>query len=291
MSIIKLIKDYFPIVVDGFLPRMRFLLRQSDFSLGERIQLIMPGKNIKEKIIKRRIHKDKFQKNFVDLGRYKIYFDVDFNINNKDLFLSGITQVIWETFVIPELIYKFVKPKVGDVVFDIGANIGSTTILFSEMVGNVGKVYSFEPVTFKTIEVNMKSNNITNVTVIPFGVSFESGEAEIKISDFCLDSTIVKNIHAESCHNSRKIKLITIDEYCEKNNINKVNFIKMDIEGAEEYAIQGAKKLIEKCHPMWSISSYHMDSKNEPQHKKLVEVLKQLGYKIIELRNSHIWAI
>ena len=64
----------------------------------------------------------------------------------------------------------------------------------------------------------------------------------------------------------------------------------MDIEGTEELAIRGAKKLIDKYRPKWSISSYHIGFDNEPQHDKLVTLLKENRYKIEEIKGSHIYA-
>lgn len=288
---LKLIKDYLPIFIDGFMPRMNFILVKNDFSLFERIKLILPGKQIKINVIKNRICKDENQQNYVNVGKYKIYYDIEYNISDENIFFEGITQVIWETFVIPEFLHPDIKPKNSDIVFDIGANIGTTSLVFSECVGTFGKVYSFEPVTVEIIQKNMEENNIKNVTIIPKGVSFQNGEIEIDISDFCLDSSIVKNKYATNNFNkSKKINLITIDDYCVQNKIEKIDFIKMDIEGAEEFAILGAKNMIKKCHPSWSISSYHIDSKNEFQHNKLLKLLKSFGYKTIELRNVHIWA-
>jgi hypothetical protein len=64
----------------------------------------------------------------------------------------------------------------------------------------------------------------------------------------------------------------------------------MDIEGAEELALKGAKNIIKKFRPKWSISSYHIDFNNEPQHNKLVKLLKDYGYKIEEEKGHRIWA-
>jgi len=72
--------------------------------------------------------------------------------------------------------------------------------------------------------------------------------------------------------------------------LERIDFIKIDIEGAEELAIKGAEKIIKEFRPKWSISSYHIDFNNEPQHQKLVNLMLKHGYKIKQVSKKHIFA-
>lgn len=231
---------------------------------------------------------------YFHVGPYKIYFQPQEKPKNYDYFLRGMRQVVAESFIVPSLFWGPVKVNNGDTVLDLGGNIGTTALLLSSQVGVNGGVIAFEPVTFATIEKNILINGISNVVVVPKAVSNQIGEVEIEVSDFTLDSTITKreSTGERHLHFSKKLRIptITLDEYVFSQNLNRLDFIKMDIEGAEEWALEGAKETIKKYHPKWSISSYHTDFKNEKQHPKLVKIMKAHGYNVREQANSHLYA-
>ena len=74
----------------------------------------------------------------------------------------------------------------------------------------------------------------------------------------------------------RRVPVITIDGYVREHGIERVDFIKADIEGAEELAIRGARDTIARFKPKWTISSYHTDLAGDKQHPKLLALLKEL---------------
>ncbi len=273
--------------------RINFLFTNKSLTLKERIGIIShlrPKQSgvIKRSLLKRMVNADK--KYFL-LKNYQIYFEPDYKIENHDYFIQGITQVIEDAYFFPHFFSKKVKLNKGDTCFDLGASIGTTSMLFAKMVGKSGKVYAVEPVVHEVLECNLRENNIQNVILIPKGVSQSKGTAEIETSDFCLDSSIAKRRYAKKYYSKKKtIELTTIDALVDDLRLEKVDFIKMDIEGVEELAIRGAKKTINRFKPKWSISSYHIDFENQPQHSKLCSLLKQFGYEIEEKGKSYIFA-
>ena len=140
----------------------------------------------------------------------------------------------------------------GDIVLDIGAFTGSTALYFSQRIGADGKVYAFEatPATITLLRENIADKRADNVTIVPLAVSDK-----------------VQTLHFPECsHGSNSaldkgkgcvVAATTIDIWADSNEIRKIDFIKMDIEGAERYAIQGAKNVISKFTPMMAISIYH----------------------------------
>jgi FkbM family methyltransferase len=121
-----------------------------------------------------------------------------------------------------------------------------------------------------------------NIYIIPYALSDRNEETEIEIPSFgrsILDmagSSIVRKFQ-----NSRKEKIetITIDEFVEKNNIKRVDFIKADIEGAEKLMLKGAYNVLKNFAPKLSICTYHL-----PDDKKvLTELILKANpdYKII----------
>jgi FkbM family methyltransferase len=103
-------------------------------------------------------------------------------------------QIIKEAFMFPEFFSSRSFVKKGDVVLDIGASMGVTSIYFSEFAGVEGRVFAFEPVTYSVIERNVKENNIKNIEVVDKGVSSQTGETEIEISDYFTQKDSTKTI-------------------------------------------------------------------------------------------------
>jgi len=142
---------------------------------------------------------------------------------------------------ITKIIKNNVKPDMS--VFDLGANFGWFTLVLSKLVGESGHVYSFEadPSLVKTINENIKLNNLTNVSVFSNAVSNKSGTAKFNLNESYDTRSQLES--SDISDNSIDVKTVSIDEFCEKNNV-KPDFIKMDIEGSEPKALQGMKKII-----------------------------------------------
>lgn len=133
--------------------------------------------------------------------------------------------------------------KQGDIFFDVGANGGIFTVIAAKKIGSSGHVYAFEPGLneLKLLRHNIAVNNLKNVTVVERAVSNKSGTAQFAV---CYDGAM--NSLAKTDHPGQKIKAwqtietISLDEFVRKMNINKVNLIKIDVEGAEKLVIEGA---------------------------------------------------
>lgn len=141
---------------------------------------------------------------------------------------------------------KIVKKliKNGDVVLDIGANIGYYTLIFAKLVGNSGKVFAFEPEpeNFKILQKNIKINEYANVFLEQKAVSNNNEKLTLYISDKAGSHRIYK---PEKYVKSIDIESITIDNYLKKNNIKKIDFVKIDVEGAELNVLQGIQNLLD----------------------------------------------
>lgn len=176
---------------------------------------------------------------YFKIGRYKI----------KTTFPAVFNTWIREQY----LIENKCEPKVGDIVFDAGAYLGETSIWFADKVGTSGKVYSFEPSLENSVKFkeNIKLNKFDkNIFLIDKGLWNKSGEINFAFqesSSFCSKGK-------GDC----KINIIDIDSFVEKEKIPKVDFVKMDIEGGELKALEGAKNVLSKYKPKLAISIYHL---------------------------------
>ena len=131
------------------------------------------------------------------------------------------------------------------VVFDIGAFKGDTAYFFSKKCSNKARIYAFEPdennykILLK-IKDKYKLNN-----VIASNILFSNSETEINFLSMDLNRPAVK------------MKSTTIDKFVEENNIEKIDYIKMDVEGAERNILEGAIRTIKKFKPSLAIAIYH----------------------------------
>ena len=142
--------------------------------------------------------------------------------------------------------------KKGDVVVDLGANIGYFTLLAAKIVGNEGKVFAFEPEpnNFKYLRKNIEINNYTNVVALQKAVSekneriklficpYESGHHTIKQQDG------IKAYRPEVFYKEKSIDIeaVSLDGFFEGKR--KIDVVKMDVEGAEALALRGMDEIL-----------------------------------------------
>lgn len=137
--------------------------------------------------------------------------------------------------------------KKGMTVFDIGAHHGFYTLLASKKVGNEGLVIAFEPSPRerKRLVLHVKLNCCRNVTVEPFALSGVSGKSKMYIVQG--RDTGCNSLHMPIVNEQVKeieVDSTTLDNYIERNNISTIDFIKLDVEGAELEILKGSKKLL-----------------------------------------------
>lgn len=208
---------------------------------------------------------------------------------DRDTNIRHFSQVVSESYVDPILFFGDARPKPGDVVLDLGANIGTTAAVLSRIVGPSGRIYAFEPAVEAILKKNLELNGIENVEVVSQAVGEAPGTIEISTGNIGMDSSVVTRLdwHKEL----KKVPITSLDRFVEERGLSRIDFIKMDIEGAEEPALRGARELIRRFRPKWSISSYHTDASGDLQHAKLMTLLREHGYRAIEVPGHHIFAI
>jgi FkbM family methyltransferase len=143
-----------------------------------------------------------------------------------------------------KLIEKIVKK--GDTVIDIGASIGYFSINLSKIVGEGGKVFSFEPTRegFRYLCENKNLNDCKNIYPLNLAAWDKNEIVKMPKSDFAINAQWANGVN--------------ISDFLKNNyNIEEVNFIKMDIDGAEPWAIKGLADLIEKSKNLTMICEYY----------------------------------
>lgn len=179
-----------------------------------------------------------------------------------------------------------VKVEKGDTVIDIGGHIGIFSI-YAAHLSETGKVYAFEPFieNFNRLEDHKKINHKENLTAFNKGVAETRGKKTLFLSPD-------KNTGGHSMHlknqSDRKVEIETINliEFCEEYKIDKIDFLKLDCEGAEFDILKGSeailkrvRKVIMECHPY-----------GENTCDKMVSLFENNGFRVMR-ESNHIGGI
>ena len=154
----------------------------------------------------------------------------------------------------PEYHHPDCKAEQGDIVLEAGLANGDTAFTFADRCGKDGHVYGFEadPLNCPAIKEAIKTRECKNMTLVEKGVWSENSKVY-----FLGEKGGSSKIVPEGTPNAVEVPVQTIDSFCEENNVRKIDVIKMDIEGAEMNALQGAVNTIKKFRPKLMISAYH----------------------------------
>lgn len=178
----------------------------------------------------------------------------------------------------------------NSVFFDIGANVGIFSISASRWVGEGGQVIAFEPSSRerKFLADNILLNDLTNVRVEPVAISKQSG---LGILNLAIDkhngqNTLCRQFAYEgvSSGETESVEVMTIDDYVCEHNISRVDVIKMDIEGAEYDALQGASETLKKMRPslIFEVVKSALD-KNGIEVLELEKWIRSHGYALFRI--------
>lgn len=171
------------------------------------------------------------------------------------------------------------------VAIDIGANLGVVTYLLSK---KFNKVIAFEPsdLTFNSLYRNIKLNNLSNVIMEKIACSNKTGISKLYKSNYHGHSSLVER---KNLGQQESVKTIRLDEYLNINQITKIEFLKVDVEGHELSVFQG---LGEFLNPkiIKNIVFEHIQSTSEylNESKKLFELLINNGYKLFDLTGNEM---
>jgi FkbM family methyltransferase len=165
----------------------------------------------------------------------------------------------------------------GMTCLDIGANIGYYALLEKQLVGSKGKVIAVEPSpkNFKYLKKNaeLNTNNFCNLEIFNFALSATDGFASFLINDRSNLCKIVENT-SKGQPGVIDVPKKSIDSFISEENIKRVDFLRMDVEGHEKEIISGAKLTIQKHKPMLYVETH----KALMGIEKTIDFLKQLQF-------------
>ncbi len=190
----------------------------------------------------------------------------------------------------------------NDTFFDIGSNIGLMSLLASQVIGEHGTVYAFEPepAVFSSLRQNIEINRVRNVRAFPIALgSARTTETIYSNLDKSRGSASLIRPH-EDLTEGIEVQVDTLDEFTIRENISDTRMMKIDVEGWELEVLQGAKRLLSSCSaPIICIeySKFHQSHKgqaldlynhilavNEYKIYKL-DRGKEIGSRLVRIRN------
>lgn len=216
-------------------------------------------------LIKKIIETDGF--NALIKGRYGYYL-----YNKNDIYVGRAIDKYGEFSEGEAKLFKQIC-KPGFIVVEIGANIGTHTVLLSQLVGPYGRVLAFEPqrVVFQNLCANIALNSLQNVECYQKAVGAQSGHVLIPDIKYDQEGNF-GGVEVNKFEQGQAIDLVTLDQFYE---YPKLDFLKVDVEGMEKEVIDGASALIKKHQPIIYIEN---DRKDKSQ--ALIETIRSFDYKL-----------
>jgi FkbM family methyltransferase len=192
-------------------------------------------------------------------------------------------------------------PKEGDVVVDIGAHIGRYTIISSKRVGPNGKVIAIEanPENYEMLKKNIQLNGLTNVTALNYAINSKEEESRLKLYlpgeevGYTIYNTIMTNRANPIEDKFVEVDAATLDNLLllqqqQQNGIGheQVNWIKIDVEGAEFEVLKGATNVLSKSKDIALLIEVHNLHDGTNHYKDIIEFLSFYEFKI-EFEKTH----
>jgi FkbM family methyltransferase len=169
-----------------------------------------------------------------------------------------------------ELFRQIVKP--GNVVVEVGANIGAHTVFLARQVAPGGMVLAFEPqrVIHQTLCANMALNSLPNVFCMQAAVGAEHGVLKVPPLDYTRETNF-GGVALGNYQVGEQVPLVTLDSY----TLPACHLIKVDVEGMEEDALRGAVGLINRYRP-----TLYVENDRDDKSEGLIRFIDSLGYRM-----------
>lgn len=210
----------------------------------------------------------------IEIDGHLMYLDP---LDSLRLSINGIYEE-FATMIVKKIIKK------GDVVIDLGANIGYYTLIFARIVGENGKAYAFEPepLNVSLLKKNVEVNGYENVIIVNKAISNKTEKIKLYIDDENQGGHTLSATNTKS--KSIQIETVTLDNYFKKGS-NKIKFIKMDIEGSEARAIDGMQCMLKNNNELQMMTEFnpYLLNKSGTDPEKYLYSLMKFDYKIFEI--------
>jgi FkbM family methyltransferase len=173
----------------------------------------------------------------------------------------------------------------GDTCLDVGGHIGVFSVLMAELVGTSGSVHTFEPfppslnIARKTMERNRLADRVTMTQAAVD--EMDGGTVELFIGEGTSEASLYGH---ETRTTTIAVPRISLDAYADRAGLDRIDVIKMDIEGAEERALRGAISVLERHSPALLLEVHGRKAVGS------IEILGACGYRITSFQGERVSA-
>ena len=192
--------------------------------------------------------------------------------NRHDTYIGASLRKYGEWSAVElDVFRQIVQP--GQIVVEVGANIGAHTVALSRMVGPTGAVLAFEPqrLLFQTLCANLALNSCVNVAARQEAVGAEPGELLVPVLQPDTPNNFGGLPLGTRYEQGEAVEVVTIDSL----NLTACRLIKMDIEGMEAEALQGAAKTIRRHRP-----ALYVENERDDKSAALITLLLSYSYRL-----------
>jgi FkbM family methyltransferase len=180
--------------------------------------------------------------------------------------------------------FRILRPRRGGTVLDVGACIGFSAVAAARMVGREGLVVAVEPDPDNLRWLRLNLGRLSNCVVVPKGVADREGRR------------LLHRHPNPGAHNilgpwgeGVEIEVTTIDRICERAGLKRVDFMMMDIEGAELMALRGARRTLRRTRKV-VVGAYHRVG-GKPTWPRVRRFLEKMGFRTVVTEDGlvHAW--
>ena len=212
--------------------------------------------------------------------RNDIVYDLDISkLIDHSLYFFSIQDKAWTNLL------NVIRPEFH--IVDAGANIGFLSMNFAKLCPQ-GRIYSFEPDSenFDYLQRNKNNNHFTNIYLFKTALGEQTGRAELyKMYDNNPGANRILSNKPGQNIASETIEISVLDDFYKKGTIQKVDLLKIDVEGFEPFVLRGAREIIQRFRPVLFIELAEVNLRQQGYTaRQLIELVESFHYNVEDAR-------
>jgi FkbM family methyltransferase len=196
--------------------------------------------------------------------------------------------------------YKIQKDLVGHkkdlCIFDVGAHYGETAVKYKAVFPDA-KIYSFEPFPEAAKAFSLRTGAYSSIKLFELAFSSKTGESEFNVNSSDATNSLLNSAQTNSWVDDAikhdyaiTVNTDTIDNFCERQKVNIIDILKLDVQGAELLVLEGAANMLasNRIKMIFSEVEFIEVYKNQPLFHDVTVFLEKYDYKLFGLYDTHL---